>query len=222
MLLCKVKRRIFKGLSQSEDQYTSTEPLSLEFPKLIGEGLILEPLSRAHTKELIEIIDLQIWKWYTLKIKSPEDMSAYVDRHLADQEREFSQTYVVRLKETGEVVGSSRFLNIDKGNRRVEIGSTWYHPKWQRTFVNTECKFLLLRHAFEGLRCVCVQFQTDSLNERSRRAIERIGAQQDGILRNHRICEDGRIRHSVFFSIGMSEWERVKSQLLVLMGRGPR
>ncbi|MCB0357338.1 MAG: GNAT family N-acetyltransferase [Bdellovibrionales bacterium] len=200
-----------------DKQYTSLKPIKLEYSSIEGQRLILEPLELSHRNELCELIDPKIWLWYTIPIYNSEDMDSYIKRHLADQESGSGLTYVVRLKDTDKIVGSSRFCNIDKANKRVEIGSTWYSPKWQRTFVNTECKLVMLTYAFEHLGCICVQFQTDSLNEKSRAAIQRIGAKPDGILRNHRICHDGRIRHSAFYSITEAEWPKVKQHIANLL-----
>lgn len=200
-----------------EEVFTSTNPISLSSENLTGEKLTLEPLKPEHWEELYQLIDPGIWQWYTTPINNTKDMDAYIDKQLSGHSAGTSRTYVVRLNETGELVGSSRFCNVDKPNKRVEIGSTWYSPKWQRTFVNTECKLLMLTHAFETLGCICVQFQTDSLNSKSRAAILRIGAKADGILRNHRICHDGRIRHSAFYSITEKEWPETKEHILKLM-----
>jgi len=114
---------------------------------------------------------------------------------------------------SGRVVGCTRYMNIDKPNRHVEIGSTWVGAPWQRSAVNTEAKYLMLRHAFETLGCIRVELKTDELNQRSRNAILRIGAKQEGIFRNHMVCWDGRLRNSVWFSIIDSEWPRVKADL---------
>ena len=117
-------------------------------------------------------------------------------------------------KSTGTIVGSTRFGNIDRHNRRVEIGWTWINPRWQRTAINTEAKFLMLRHAFETWRCVRVELKTDVLNEKSRAAILRLGAEQEGVLRQHQITDSGRFRDTVYFSIIDTEWEAVKKVLL--------
>ncbi|HSB79179.1 MAG TPA: GNAT family protein, partial [Candidatus Methylomirabilis sp.] len=125
-------------------------------------------------------------------------------------------------KVSGKVVGSSRYANVDSTNRRLEIGWTWVAPPWQRSVVNTEAKYLMLRHAFEALGCIRVEFKTDSLNERSRQALLRIGAKEEGIFRNHMITPSGRIRHSVYFSIIDSEWPEVKGRLEAKIARGSR
>ena len=128
--------------------------------------------------------------------------------------------YAVRDNKSGELVGSTRYLNIDAANRRLEIGGTWYAAHAQRTGINTECKLLLLTHAFEVLHCIAVEFRTDWFNQRSQAAIERLGAKRDGVLRNHRIMPDGRIRDTVCYSIISSEWPGVKINLRHKLDRG--
>ena len=204
----------------SEILHVSTEPLTSKFQRLEGERLILEPLSESHTEQFYALIDPEIWKWYTVQIKNEDDMKGYIQKHLEDCQSGRTQAFAIKLKENHELIGSSSYINIDKFNRRVEIGSTWYAPKWQRTFVNTECKLLLLDYAFETLGCICVQFHTDNLNERSREAIQRLGAKLDGVLRHHRICQDGRVRHSAVYSITEAEWPPVKEHIQGLLDRG--
>jgi RimJ/RimL family protein N-acetyltransferase len=140
-------------------------------------------------------------------------MAAYIDTALSEQSRGVSLPFVTLENASAKVVGSTRFGNIDVPNRHVEIGWTWLVPEWQRTYVNTEAKLLMLAHAFEVWKCIRVEFKTDSMNERSRNAILRLGAKQEGIHRNHIITETGRFRHSVYFSIVDSEWSDVKSRL---------
>ena len=199
-----------------ESDFTNTAPLLLNFKALIGEKLILEPLSSEHLPDLIELIDTDIWQWYTHGIKTADDMKVYIQKALSDAQ---SECFVVKIKVSGEVVGSSRFMNIDTINRRMEIGSTWFVKRWQRTFVNTECKKLMLEWAFENLDCISVRFQTDSLNLSSQKAIERIGAKFNGKLMNDRICENGRIRHSMVYSISQKDWPDVKTHLNVLLAK---
>ncbi len=139
-------------------------------------------------------------------------MSAYIEAALADHDRGVSLPFATCLV-NGEVIGSTRYMNIDVPNRRLEIGSTWITPKWQRSAVNTEAKYLMLRHAFETLGCNRVELKTDALNEKSRAAILRIGAKQEGIFRKHVVCHDGRLRDSVYFSIITEEWPEVKAGL---------
>jgi RimJ/RimL family protein N-acetyltransferase len=140
-------------------------------------------------------------------------MRTYVEAALREQAAGVSLPFATIDLASGRVIGSTRYGNIDRANRRVEIGWTWVAPPWQRTPVNTEAKYLMLGHAFETLGCMRVELKTDSLNERSRAAILRIGAQQEGIFRNHMVTESGRIRHSVYFSLIDSEWPAVKARL---------
>ena len=140
-------------------------------------------------------------------------MHRYVETALVEQSRGVSLPFVTREKSSGRIVGSTRFGNIDIPNKHVEIGWTWISPEWQRTFVNTEAKLLMLTHAFEIWKCIRVEFKTDALNERSRNAIARLGAKEEGIFRNHMITESGRFRDSVYFSIIENEWPAIKENL---------
>ena len=140
-------------------------------------------------------------------------MAAYVETALREQASGISLPFAQVERASGRVIGSTRYGNIERAHHRLEIGWTWVARAWQRTAVNTEAKYLLLRHAFETLGCMRVELKTDSLNERSRAAIQRIGAREEGIFRNHMITASGRIRHTVYFSIVDSEWPQVKSRL---------
>lgn len=144
---------------------------------------------------------------------NPEDMQQYIETALKWQREGSSLPFVIIEKFSDKVVGSTRYANIDKANRRSEIGWTWVAKPWQRTGVNTETKYLLLTHAFETLHCIRVEFKTDSLNQQSRNALLRIGAKEEGIFRNHMITPSGRVRHSVYYSIIESEWKDVKLRL---------
>jgi len=181
---------------------------------LNGSYITLLPMSTDHVEALCKVgLDQSIWKWAPEPIATKEAMASYVDRALADQGNGVSLPFVTHENTSGKIVGSTRFGNIDVPNKHVEIGWTWLAPEWQRTYVNTEAKLLMLQHAFEVWNCIRVEFKTDSLNERSRNAILRIGAKQEGIHRNHMITESGRFRHSVFFSIIDTEWNEVKEKL---------
>lgn len=185
------------------------EPVILE-----GACVRLEPLTLVHTPALSEIgLDPRLWEWTTTELRTPEDMDEYVRTALEEQDNGRSLPFATVERATGRVVGSTRFGNIDRDNRKVEIGWTWIAPAWQRTAVNTEAKFLMLRHAFEALGCVRVELKTDSLNARSRAAILRIGAREEGVLRNHMITHTGRRRHTVYFSILDTEWPDVSTRL---------
>ena len=181
---------------------------------LSGEQVRLEPLSRDHVDQLCEVgIDEELWKVTMTQIRSRDDMAAYVRTAIEEETNGTSLPFVVISKGDGKVVGSTRYSNIDHTNRRLEIGWTWIATAWQRTAVNTETKFLLLRHAFEVLGCIRVEFKTDSINEKSRAALVRIGAKEEGIFRNHMITPSGRIRHSAYYSIIDSEWSAIKRDL---------
>lgn len=190
---------------------------------LTGEQISLIPLSETHENDLIEATrDGELWKlWYT-SVPSPETVKSYIDTALNEQAHGKSLPFAVLRHADKKIVGSTRYMNIETQVRRLEIGSTWYATHAQRTAVNTECKYLLLQYAFESLECIAVEFRTHRFNEASRRAIQRLGAQQDGILRNHRIQPDGTFRDTVVYSILNSEWLVVKSHLrfkLVSAGR---
>ncbi|HEY9283117.1 MAG TPA: GNAT family protein [Pyrinomonadaceae bacterium] len=191
------------------------QPITLE-----GRRVRLEPMSDAHLGGLTEVgLDEELWRWTTTRIASPAEMRAYVEAALEDGRRRVSLPFVTVESGSGRVVGSTRFGNIDRENRKAEIGWTWIGRDWQRTPVNTEAKLLMLAHAFEVWRCVRVELKTDSLNERSRRAILRIGAKEEGTLRNHMITHTGRLRHSVFFSVIESEWPQVRADLETKLAR---
>jgi RimJ/RimL family protein N-acetyltransferase len=182
---------------------------------LIGRFVRLEPLSEAHVPGLAAIgLHDSIWQFMVYgQMRSEADMHAWVIDLLGRQEVGGDLPFVVIGLADGQVVGATRYLNIDHDNRSLEIGGTWYGLSYQRTMVNTESKYLLLRHAFEELDCVRVQFKTDLRNVRSQQAIERLGAVKEGILRNHMILADGYLRHSVFYSILPEEWPQVKMEL---------
>ena len=181
---------------------------------LKGKHVRLEPLSLTHLDALCEVgLDPALWRWTTTVIQSREEMQRYVETALNWQAEQKALPFATILNQTNRVVGSTRFANIDRENRHVEIGWTWVGVPWQRTPVNTEAKYLMLAYAFERLGCIRVEFKTDSLNERSRNALLRIGAREEGTLRNHMIVHNGRYRHSVFFSVIESEWPDVKARL---------
>ncbi|HEV2306857.1 MAG TPA: GNAT family protein [Candidatus Acidoferrales bacterium] len=181
---------------------------------LSGKYVQLEPMLAAHTAGLTEVgLDEDLWKWIPVPVRTPEEMEAYVEAALADQAKGVSLPFTIVERASGNVIGTTRYANIERVHRRVEIGWTFVGLAWQRTAVNTECKYLLLRHAFETLGCIRVELKTDSLNEKSRKAILRIGAKEEGVFRNHMITASGRIRHSVYFSVTDSEWPAVKRRL---------
>jgi N-acetyltransferase len=175
----------------------------------------LEPLSEAHIPGLFRVGQYDsIWQYMRYgKIQTEAQMGDWVHKLLDAQERGTDLPFAVIHQETEQVIGSTRYLEIQPHDRSLEIGGTWYTPAYQHTAVNTECKYLLLKHAFDVLGCVRVQFKADVRNLRSQRALERIGAVKEGVLRNHMILPDGTIRSSVFYSILDSEWLSVKKLL---------
>ncbi|WER44829.1 GNAT family protein [Cupriavidus sp. WKF15] len=180
---------------------------------LSGRHATLEPLRAEHAQGLrAAAADGDLWKlWYT-SVPAPERMEAEIARRLGLQEQGSMQPFAVR-DANGELAGMTTYMNIDAANRRVEIGSTWYAQRVQRTPLNTECKLMLLRHAFEQLECIAVEFRTHWMNHQSRTAIARLGAKQDGVLRNHTRMPDGSLRDTVVFSIIASEWPAVRNHL---------
>ncbi len=203
---------------QSPKRLMNVEPVTLQ-----GAQVRLEPLSLGHLDQLCEVgLEPQLWRWTATELRTREDLKTYLETALREQEEGTALPFVTILHQTGKVVGSTRFGNIDCANRRVEIGWTWVGVPWQRTRVNTEAKYLMLRHAFETLLCIRVEFKTDSLNERSRNALLRIGATEEGTFRNHMIVHDGRYRHSVYSSIIDSEWPEIGARLRGKLERAPQ
>ena len=187
---------------------------------LKGKHATLEPLAREHETDLRRAAaDGELWRlWYT-SVPAPDKTGAYIAAALKMRADLDAMPFVVRDNATGDVVGCTRYFNVDASNRRLEIGHTWYAKRAQRTAINTECKFLLLTHAFEKLKCVAVEFRTHWFNHASREAIARLGAKQDGVLRNHQILPDGSYRDTVVFSIIENEWPAVKRHLTFLLER---
>lgn len=184
------------------------EPLTLQ-----GAHATLKPLAAEHVDGLIDAVrDGQLWRlWYT-SVPSPEQMAAEIERRLGLQNQGSMLPFTV-FDATGRIAGMSTYMNIDATHKRVEIGSTWYAASAQRTPLNTECKRMLLTHAFEQLGCIAVEFRTHRMNTQSRRAIERLGAQLDGILRAHQRASDGTLRDTAVYSITAAEWPAVRSHL---------
>lgn len=193
-------------------------PVTLE-----GRHVRLEPLSLAHHAALSEVgLEEELWRWIPAPVRTPDEMREYIQTALREQAAGTALPFATVDRASGRAVGSTRYGNIDGANRRVEIGWTWVAPAWQRTAVNTEAKYLMLRHAFETLGCIRVELKTDSLNQRSRRAILRLGAQEEGTFRNHMITASGRIRHTVYYSVTDAEWPAVKSRLEEKLSRAPQ
>jgi RimJ/RimL family protein N-acetyltransferase len=185
-------------------------PVTLE-----GKHVRLEPLSVLHIPALYAVGQFrELWEWTTTAVHSEADMEQYVRNALNEQAAGTVLPFSIFERTDGKIVGSTRFGNIDHSNRKVEIGWTWITPAWQRTAVNSESKLLMLTHAFETWGCIRVEFKTDENNRKSRDAITRIGATEEGILRNHMITQGERFRNSVYFSIIESEWPQVKNGLM--------
>ena len=184
-------------------------------PALAGKSIELLPLQAAHAPALVQAAaDGELWSMKVTVIPGPETVDKYIAIALQGREAGTVMPFVIVRRDTGQLVGSTRFWKIDRGNRKMEIGHTWLSTSAQRSGINTEAKYLLLEHAFEVMQAVRVQFTTDELNEKSRAAILRIGATQEGIVRHERIMPDGRKRNSVRFSIIDDEWPPVKAMLL--------
>jgi RimJ/RimL family protein N-acetyltransferase len=188
--------------------------MALEAVSLSGRYVDLVPLSREHRDDLVDAVkDGDLWQlWYT-NIPAPDAMAAEIDRRLGLQAAGTMLPFAVIEKETQQAVGMTTYMNIDLQGPRLEIGSTWYAKRVQRTPLNTEAKLLLLSHAFDKLDCLAVEFRTHFLNHQSRRAIERLGAKLDGILRQHSRMRDGTLRDTCVYSIIASEWPAVRSGL---------
>ena len=180
---------------------------------LEGRQVRLEPLREDHLAGLAAVgLDEELWRWIPSPVRTAEEMAAYIAIALREQAQGVSLPFALVERGTGRLIGSTRYGNIDRTNHRVEIGWTWVGREWQRTAINTEAKYLLLKHAFETLGCIRVELKTDSLTERSRAAILRIGAREEGIFRTPMITASGRIRHTVYYSIVDSEWPSVKAR----------
>ena len=181
---------------------------------LTGRHATLAPLSQSHHDHLVEAVnDGELWKLWFTSVPKPEAMRGEIDRRLGLQREGSMLPFAVLDRTTGRAVGMTTYMNVDAVNRRVEIGSTWYRKSVQRTPLNTECKLLLLTHAFESLECIAVEFRTHFFNHASRRAIERLGAKLDGVLRNHQLATNGTLRDTCVYCIIPSEWPAVKAHL---------
>jgi N-acetyltransferase len=189
---------------------------------LKGAHARLEPLSHQHLDGLTEAVkDGELWKlWYTL-IPRPEDMGKEIERRLSLQAAGSMLPFTV-FDAADKIAGMTTYMNVDAANRRVEIGSTWYAKSVQRSALNTQCKLLLLTHAFDQLDCIAVEFRTHFFNHQSRRGIERLGAKLDGILRNHQVATNGTLRDTVVYSIIASEWPTVRAHLTYQLNEKPR
>jgi RimJ/RimL family protein N-acetyltransferase len=184
-------------------------PITLE-----GNRVRLEPLSESHHEPLCAVgLDPDLWKWIPTQVLDSDQMMRYIRTALSDQEKGISLPFATLDRASGKVIGSTRYLNIDEPHKRFEIGSTWIAKPWQRTAINSEAKYLMMRHAFETLGCNRVEWKTDSLNTQSRNAILRLGAKQEGIFRQHMVTWSGRLRDTVYFSVIAPEWPEIKARL---------
>ncbi len=209
---CTMGSYILKGReSQGVFWMMGIKPVLLE-----GRIVILQPLLREHLPELWQVAKdhaEDIFRWIPYPMRSEADLTGAGERSLDEQQRGLSVPFATTERSSGRLIGMTRFMTIDRENRRTEIGSTWIAPAWQRTAVNTEAKHLMLRHAFEQWHCIRVELKTDSLNQRSRNAILRLGAKEEGTLRQHMVTHTGRLRDSIYFSILDFEWPYVKQRL---------
>jgi N-acetyltransferase len=181
---------------------------------LEGETVRLEPLHPGHFDDLCAVgIDADLWQISLTPMRTPQELLAYLNEALQEAENRASVPFAIVHRQSGKAIGSSRFANISPQHRRLEIGWTWIAKEWQRTAVNTETKYLMLRYAFEQLSFYRVELKTDALNERSRKAILRIGAKEEGTLRGHMVTSGGRIRDTVYYSILAPEWPALKAGL---------
>lgn len=191
------------------------EPVTLE-----GNHVRLEPLTLGHLDALCEVgLEADLWRWTTSQLRTRDDMRKYLETAVAWLKAGTAVPFATVLKAGNKVIGSTRFANIEVPHRKAEIGWTWIGKPWQRSPVNTEAKYLMLRHAFEAWQCVRVELKTNALNQISRRAIGRIGAREEGTLRRHMINDDGSFRDTVYFSIIEPEWPQVKRDLEARMAR---
>ena len=195
----------------------------LEPVTLAGTHVTLAPLSIDHADELIEAVtDGELWTlWYT-NVPRPDKIAAEIERRLSLQKIGSWLPFAVIENATGKAAGMTNYLNVDAIHRRIEIGATWYRKSVQRSAINTEAKLMLLRHAFEQLNCIAVEFRTHFFNRQSRRAIERLGARLDGILRSHQIAPDGTLRDTCVYSITAYDWPAVQSHLTAELARPRR
>ncbi|HVF39543.1 MAG TPA: GNAT family protein [Gemmatimonadaceae bacterium] len=190
-------------------------PISLE-----GERVRLDPMSRDHIDALSAAGAFEeLWKWTRNNATTRESMSEYMEEAFTDTAQGLAMPFVTVDKASGRIVGSTRFGNIDQSNRRVEIGWTWITPEFQRSYVNSEAKYLMLRHAFEVWDCVRVELKTDALNTQSRTAMLRLGAVEEGIFRKHMVTYTGRFRDSAYYSIIDTEWPTVKQRITSFLQR---
>lgn len=192
----------------------------LEKTRFEGNLVRLEPLNTSHKNALLEAAaDGELWNLWFTSVPSEKTIDSYIEQALKFYENDTALPFIIIDKKSNKIIGSSRYMNGTSVHKRLEIGHTWVAKSFQRIGVNTECKYRLLKHAFENLNCIAVEFRTHSQNHASRKAIARLGAKQDGILRSHQISSDGRLRDTVVFSILKEEWPAVKKSLEFKMAK---
>jgi len=190
----------------------------MHFIALENETVLLRPLDKVDVQGILEAVNFpEIWLHMSTAMENIEDVNGFVDNALAMKEKKKEFPFVIVDKGSGQIIGSTRFMDIDDKHKRLEIGTTWLIPAYWRTAINTGCKYLLLQYCFEILKLQRVQIKTDHENYRSQKAIERIGAIKEGVLRNHMIRKDGTIRHTVMYSITKEDWPEVKMKLQQLL-----
>jgi RimJ/RimL family protein N-acetyltransferase len=187
--------------------------MRIEPIRLDGEHVVLEPLSRAHLGPLATVLDPKLLQWFPKPVTNNIELADFIEEALHAQDAGSALPFATIDRASGRVIGSTRFANIDRANRKLEIGWTWIARSFQRSAINTEAKLLMLAHAFETLGAIRVEFKTDSLNRQSRAALTRLGAVEEGTFRNHMITASGRVRHSVWFSVLDSEWIKIRRRL---------
>jgi len=200
----------------------ATNPVISPFT-LEGEHVRLDPLRPEHVAPLWALAKdylRDIFQWIPYRLETLDDFHKFNQQVLEEQKRGLTVPFVTIERSSGQIVGTTRYMNMDLANRKVEIGSTWVAPPWQRTIINTEAKYLMLGHAFDTWNCLRLELKTDALNQRSRTAILRLGAKEEGTLRKHMLTWNGRQRDSVYFSILDTEWPSVKTSLETKLRRG--
>lgn len=209
-----------RGLTGEMGDDMDMQVMDVKPTVLEGRHVRLEPLAMDHQSALAQVLDPTLLQWFTQPVATAEELGGFIATALDEQAQGRSLPFATIDRASGRAVGSTRFGNIDRANRRAEIGWTWIGRVWQRTPVNTEAKLLMLTHAFEAWGAIRVEFKTDSRNTQSRAALARLGATEEGYFRNHMITASGRVRHSVWFSIVDSEWPLVKRRLEARLARG--
>jgi len=193
--------------------------MNIESVTLTGRDVELRPLSWDHYEALVPLADHEsIWRWYNTTGQTREQLRAWMEGIFAEQSRGTALAFTTVDRRSGRIAGCTRFMNIDRANRRAEIGGTWLAPEFQRSHVNTEAKYLMFRHGFETWGCNRVELKTDALNAPSRAAILRVGAKEEGTLRRHMVTYTGRVRDTVYFSVIAEEWPAVKARLEARLG----